>query len=156
MKNKKNLSGIHAILLAAMLSACFIACSNDDEDDFGHHAKYPFAGKNYVYQWTLQNTSSDFQYVIHFATDSTFTLTPLRVADGETMSKPREGLYEMATDGTISFSGVSSYPTGIKGQKITLYRGRFKTDEQKTLEVYRYLHFNTGNSRTDWIDFVLK
>ena len=157
MKSKKNYGFCCMFFMAALLGMVFISCSNDDEDDFGHHAKYPFVGKTYVYQWTLQNTSSDFQYVLHFSTDSTFTLNPIRVETGESMrDKPAEGMYEVKADGTLEFWGVSSYLTKIRGQRITLYKGRFKTEERKTLEVYRYLQFNTGNSRTDWIDFELK
>lgn len=152
---------IITLLVKTTLLICLginvMSCSSDDEDDFGHHAKYPFVGSTYVYQWTLQNTSSDFQYVLHFATDSTFTLTPIRVETGESMrDEPASGQYEVGEDGTLAFWGVSGYLTRIRGQRITLYKGRFTSEERKKLEVYRHLSFNTGNSRTDWITFELK
>lgn len=133
-----------------------MACSSDDEDDFGYKAKYPFVGKTYVYQWTLQNTGHDFQYVIHFSTDSTFTLTPIKVETGESLrDHPAEGRYEFGEDRTLVFTGVNSYLTKIKGQRITLYKGIFSEDYSK-LEVYRHLKFNSGNGRTDWVDFLLR
>lgn len=154
----KNYYGICSLLVVVALSSMFVAsCSSDDEDDFGHHAKYSFVGKTYVYQWTLQNTTMDYQYVLHFSTDSTFTLTPIKVETGESMrDKPAEGMYVVKADGMLEFSGVASYLTKIRGQRITLYKGKFANNEQKVLKVYRHLEFNTGNSRTDWVDFHLK
>lgn len=134
---------------------CITGCSK--KDDFGHRAKYSFVGDTYVHQWTLQNTNADFQYVLHFATDSTFTLTPIRVETGESMrDKPAEGMYIVDNDGNFVFAGVNSYLTRIRGQRITLYRGKFDTDSHEVLSIDRYLEFNTGNSRRDWIDFYKK
>lgn len=143
-------------LILLFVGINFIACSSDNDDDFGHTAKYSFVGKTYIYQWTLQNTSADFQYVIRFLTDSTFTLTPIKVETGESLrDHPAEGYYEVGEDGTLFFSGVGSYLTKIRGQRITLYKGIFSEDYSK-LEVYRYLQFNSGKGRTDWIDFFLQ
>lgn len=157
LKQKNRICNLQILIMATMLSVAFVSCSGDDEDDFGHHSKYSFVGKTYIYQWTLQNTDRDYQYVLYFSTDSTFTLSPVKVETGEAMrNTPAEGSYEVQDDGTLEFFGVNQYLTRIKGQRITLYKGRFKTEDQKILEVYRYLRFNTGNSRTDWIDFELK
>ena len=80
---------------------------------------YPFVGKTYVHQWTLQNTTLDFKYVLHFSTDSTFSLNPIKVDTGESMrDKPAEGMYEVKADGTIEFYGVSLYLTRIRGQRV--------------------------------------
>lgn len=150
MKNKKIMS-LLTIFMVTMSSFCIMACSGDDDDNH----KYPFVGKAYVYQWTLQNTTSDYRYVLYFSSDSTFTFTPIKVETGESTRQAKEGMYEVESDGRINFSGVVSCKTNIKGQKITLYQGKFKSTEYKQLSVYRFLEFNTGNKRTDWIDFNL-
>ena len=80
MKHRKNYVAYCLFIMAALFSVAFISCSSDDDDDdFGHHAKYSFVGKDYVYQWTLQNTTTPFKYVLHFSTDSTFTFIPVNV-----------------------------------------------------------------------------
>lgn len=143
------------MLLAILLLAGFglTACSSDDS---GSGAFYPFVNKTYVYQWTLQNTSMDFQYVLHFTSDSTFTLSPIKVETGESRrDEPAQGKYEVNEDGLLMFSGVNSYYTNIKGQRLTLFKGEFSED-MKVLKVYRLLLFNSGKTRYSWIDFNLQ
>lgn len=140
------------------LSVCVIAvsCSSDDEDDFGNKSKYSFVGKTYIEQYTLQNTSFEIQNIIHFITDSTFYYASRDLSKDDYSAGPKEGKYNVESDGTITFYGVSRFNTHIWSRRITLYKGKFKTEERTTLQVYRYLEFDTGNSRTDWVDYELK
>ena len=152
MKHRKNYVAYCLFIMAALFSVAFISCSSDDDDDdFGHHAKYSFVGKDYVYQWTLQNTTTPFKYVLHFSTDSTFTFIPVNVeTEKPTRNKPAEGSYEVKADGTLEFTGVYLWPTNI-----TLYRAKFIGDDIKTMKVYRELVF-TKSSRVDWVDYIMQ
>lgn len=124
------------------------ACSSDDDDEGG---SYPFVGKEYVYQWTLQNTSHDYQLIIRFTSDTTMTLSCKRVSDGELTNGYKNGSY--CYDGSDINFQIGTFYTKLRGQGIKLSRARFEDDEFKKMEVLRTLDFNTGHSRTDWIDF---
>ena len=157
MKHRKNYVAYCLFIMAALFSVAFISCSSDDDDDdFGHHAKYSFVGKDYVYQWTLQNTTTPFKYVLHFSTDSTFTFIPVNVeTEKPTRNKPAEGSYEVKADGTLEFTGAYLWLTNIRNQHITLYRAKFIGDDIKTMKVYRVLVF-TKSSRVDWVDYIMQ
>lgn len=143
-------------LALLLIGATFTSCSSDNEDDFGHNSKYSFVGKSYIEQFTLQNTSWEFQHIIHFSTDSTFYFVAKKMETGEYTAEPREGKYEVDSDGTIYFSGVSRYNTHIWSRRFTIYQAKFKDQQQTILQVHRLLEFDTGNDRTDWVDFKLE
>jgi len=142
--------------LVFMLNLLFVACTSDDENDFRNHAENSFVHKSYVYQWTLQNTSTDFQHILHFSSDSTFTFNTIKVETGKsTTNGPMQGTYKKNPDGSIVFIG-SSFKTNVKGQRETLHKAHFTTQEEKLLNVYRTLDFSSGNSRKDWLEYKLK
>lgn len=154
---KRKINPVVAFCTLVVLFIAFSSCNKDDEDDFGHHAKYPFVGNTYVRQWTLQNTTNEYQFVVHFSTDSTFTLTSIKVETGEKMNEqPAEGKYVVEEDGSLTFSGVVSYNTKIKGRALTFYQGKFENDDQKTLKIYGRVEFSSGNSNVGWWDYELQ
>lgn len=156
IKQTECLSSIQLLLVLVLTCVGVAACSSDDEDDFGNKAKYSFVGKTYINEYTLQNTSWDFQNIIHFSTDSTFTFSSLKLETNEYTATPKEGRFVVGNDGIITFYGVSRYNTHVWSRRVTLYQGKFKDESQSLLQVQRYIEFDTGNSRTDWIDFELR
>jgi len=152
---KHYFNSLFSLMLALSLTcASFSACSSDDADDFGHKAKNAFVGKSYIEQYILQNTSWEFQHIIHFSTDSTFYFVAKKLETGEYTADPKEGKYKVESDGTITFSGVSRYNTHIWSRRFTLYQAKFKDEQKSVLQVHRSLEFDSGKSRTDWVDFM--
>lgn len=136
------------MVLGLITALMFTACGDDDDDISG---SYPFVGKEYVYQWTLQNTSNDYQLIIRFMSDSTMSLSCKRVSDGQLTNGYKNGSYYY--DGSDITFNIGTFYTNLRGQGIKLSRARFEDEEFKKMEVLRTLEFSSNRSRTDWIDF---
>ena len=148
------------MLSLALCLYVFTSCSDDDDTIengiYVSSGKYAFVGRTYEYIWTLQNTTTQYSFVISFPSDSTYTFEPFNYDTGESKRTKVEESYYVDEDGVINFYGLSEYKTNIKGYRITLYKAYFSDDDITTMHVYRRLLFSSGNSRSDWVDFELQ